>query len=261
MNDLARQQSEFQRGILTGDDAVLCEILDSPQEKRETLFGVYRHAYGSRLVEAMRNEHALLHSYMGDEMFDEMGHAYVAANPSQHPNLRWFSKNLPEFLKSTSPYVDYPVLTDLAALEKALNDAFDAKDAAVLALADMAGIAPEAWADLKFHAHPSAVRLDFSTNASAVWMALKKDETPPDANSLEQPCLLLIWRQDVTPMFRELTVEEAMMWDEAAGGIPFGVLCSMLATYDDPDGAAARGAGYLHGWVTAGLLTGVSGGD
>jgi hypothetical protein len=49
-----------------------------------------------------------------------------------------------------------------------------------------------------------------------------------------------------------------MIWDEAASGIPFGVLCSMLATYDDPDGAAARGAGYLHGWVTAELLTGVS---
>ena len=62
-------------------------------------------------------------------------------------------------------------------------------------------------------------------------------------------------------MFRELAAEEAMMWDEAANGIPFGVLCSMLAIYDDPDGAAARGAGYLHGWVTAGLLTGVSGGD
>ena len=45
------------------------------------------------------------------------------------------------------------------------------------------------------------------------------------------------------------------MWDEAANGIPFGVLCEMLATYDDPDGAAARGAGYLHGWITAGILT------
>ena len=57
MSDFARQQSEFQRGILSGDDTVLAEILDSPREKRETLYGVYRYAYGSRLVEAMRNEH------------------------------------------------------------------------------------------------------------------------------------------------------------------------------------------------------------
>jgi Putative DNA-binding domain len=259
MSDFARQQSAFQHGILAGDESVLAEILDSPKEKRDVLFGVYKYAYGSRLVDAMRNDHKLLHLYLGDEMFDAMGEAYVVANPSQHPNLRWFSQYVPDFLRSTGPYRDYPVIADLAALEKALNDAFDAEDAPVLALADMAGIAPERWNDLTFEAHPSTIRLDISTNASAVWLALKKDETPPDAVVLEQPCRLLIWRRDVTPVFRELGVEEAMMWDEAEGGISFGVLCSMLATYDDPDGAAARGAGYLHGWVTAGLLTGVFG--
>jgi hypothetical protein len=260
MSDFARQQSEFQRGILTGDVSVLAEILDSPREKREILFGVYKHAYASRLVEAMRNDHKLLHSYLGDEMFDAMGEAYVAANPSQHPNLRWFSGNLPDFLKSSEPYSEYPVISDLAALEKALNDAFDARDAPVVGITDLAGFAPEAWSDLTFEVHPSAIRLDLATNASAIWLALKNnDETPPDAVALEQPSRLLIWRQDVTPMFRELNPEEAMMWDEAASGIPFGVLCSMLATYDDPDGAAARGAGYLHNWVTTGLLTGVSG--
>jgi hypothetical protein len=261
MSDFARQQNEFQRGILSGDDTVLAEILDSPRERRQTLFGVYRYAYGSRLVDAMRTDHALLHGYLGDEMFDEMAHAYVRARPSGHPNLRWFSQGLPDFLKSTAPYSDHPVLSDLAALEKALNDAFDAKDGPVLALADMAGFAPEAWTDLTFQPHPTASRLDLTTNASAIWRALKNDETPPDAVVPGEPSRLLIWRQDVTPVFRELSVEEAMMWDEAANAVPFGVLCAMLATYDDPDGAAARGAGYLHGWTTSGILTGVLAGD
>jgi hypothetical protein len=258
MSEFARLQSDFQRGILTGDDSILAEILDSPKEKREVLYGVYRHAYGSRLVEALRNDHELLHNYLGGEMFDAMGYAYVAAKPSHHPNLRWFSQGLPEFLKSTEPYSEHPILADLAGLEKALNDAFDAADAPVLELADMAGFAPEAWNTLKFQPHPASFRLDGSTNVAAIWLALKNDETPPDAVAPDDPGRLLIWRQDTTPMFRELGAEEAMMWDEAAGGIPFGVLCSMLATYDDPDGAAARGAGYLHGWVTSGLLTSVS---
>jgi len=258
MSDFARQQAEFQRGILSDDDTVLAEILDSPREKRDALFGGYRYAYGSRLVEAVRNDHELLHLYLGDEMFDEMGYAYVKAYPSEHPNLRWFSKSLPDFLRSNAPYSDHPVLSDLAALEKALNDAFDAAEGAVVELTDMAGIAPEAWSDLKFRAHSSAFRLDLATNAAAIWLALKNDETPPEATVLDEPARLLIWRQDVTPMFRELSAEEAMMWDEAVNGISFGVLCEMLATYDDPDGAAGRGAGYLHGWITAGLLTGVS---
>jgi len=258
MSDFARQQADFQRGILTGDDTVLAEILDSPREKRETLYGVYRYAYGSRLVEAMRNDHELLHAYLGDEMFDEMGHAYVKARPSEHPNLRWFSQGLPEFLKTTEPYCNHPVLADLAALEKGLNDAFDAAEGPVLELTAMAGFAPEQWNDLTFRPHPSAARLDLSTNAAAIWLALKNDETPPDAVAPDAPPRILIWRQDTTPMFRELSAEEAMMWDEAADGVPFGVLCEMLATYDDPDGAAARGAGYLHGWITSGNLAAVS---
>jgi len=256
MSELARLQDDFQRGILGADDKVLDEILDSPKQQREVLFGVYRHAYGSRLLEALLHDHPLLHRYLGDEMFDAMGQAYVAATPSHRPNLRWFSQGLPEFVKTTEPYSNHRVIADLAALEKALNDAFDAADAPVLTLADMAGFAPEVWSTLRFKPHPSSRLLDVSTNAAAIWLALKKDETPPDAR--DEPARLLIWRQEVTPMFREPSAEEAMMWDEAANGVSFGVLCTMLATYDDPDGAAARAAGYLHGWVTSGLLSEVS---
>src|SRR4051812_23865491 len=156
MSTFARLQDEFQRGILSGDDAVLREFLDSPKEKREVLFGVYRHAYGARLVEALRHDHGLLQLYLGDETFDAMGHAYLAANPSHHPNLRWFSKARREFLKPPEPYRPHPVLADLAALEKALNDAFDAAEAPVLTVADIAGFAPDTWSTLKFTPHPAS---------------------------------------------------------------------------------------------------------
>ena len=46
MNEFERLQDEFQRGIMSGDDKVLGDILDSPKEKRDILFGVYRHAAG-----------------------------------------------------------------------------------------------------------------------------------------------------------------------------------------------------------------------
>ena len=207
----------------------------------------------------MRNDHELLHLYLGDEMFDEMGHAYVKARPSEHPNLRWFSQALPEFLETAEPYCDHPVLSDLAALEKALNDAFDAAEAPVLELTAMAAFAPEAWPDLKFRPAPQrgADSIFRPTPPRSGWRSrtTKRRRMQP---RWKIPSRLLIWRQDVTPMFRELPTEEAMMWDEAANGIPFGVLCEMLATYDDPDSAAARGAGYLHGWITSGILTAVS---
>src|SRR6185503_15170209 len=126
--------------------------------------------------------------------------------------------------KSTAPYSGHPVLAELAGLEKALNDAFDAAEGKVVELTDMAGFAPEAWSGLRFRPHPSASRLELTTNAAAIWLALTADEEPPDPVRLDQPSRILVWRKDVKPVFRELGSEEAMMWDEAANAIPFGVL-------------------------------------
>jgi hypothetical protein len=254
MKTFATLQSDFQRAILDGDDGVLAEILDSPKETRGTLFGVYRRAYGLRLTEAMRTSYALLHSYVGDEMFDEMGAAYIAKHPSHHPNMRWYAQTLPAFLAETEPYSDYPILTELAAVESALNDAFDAPDGAVLTMADLSVIDPSIWHDLVFERHCSVRRFRFVTNVLAIWGALHDDACVPDVESDSTTKHLVVWRQDATSMIRALGVEEAMMWDEAASGIPFGQLCAMLATYDDPDGAAGRAAAYLGQWIASGML-------
>jgi uncharacterized protein (UPF0276 family) len=50
--------------------------------------------------------------------------------------------------------------------------------------------------------------------------------------------------------------EEAMMWDEAAAGTRFGVLCEMVATYGGEDGADFRAASSLKDWVDMGSLAG-----
>lgn len=257
MSRFARLQSDFQRCVVGQDDDVLVDLLDGAKENRDVLFGVYRNAYVSRLVEVMRNNHGLLHTYLGDDGFDDMARAYVAAYPSRSANLRWFSQHLPVFLRGNEPYGDHPVLAELATLEIALENAFDALDRAVLTLADLADVPPDAWNDLCLVPHDCARRLDFATNAATIWGALREEEMPPDPENSEMPVHLIVWRHDVTAMVREMSDEEAMMWDEAAKDVPFGVLCTMLATYDDPDGAAARAAGYLNGWITSGLLTAV----
>jgi len=251
-------QDSFQRAILDGDDAILSDIPDGPRETKTNLLGIYRDAYALRLIEIIGNDHELLRRYLGEDPFADMARAYIASCPSQHPNARWFAHRLPEFLAATEPYVHRPVLAELAALERALNDAFDGADAPVLGMADLSGIAPQDWPRLSFVCHPTARRLEGKTNAGAIWVALKADEAPPEPVIAEAAAHLLVWRQDTTSMFRELGSEEAMMWDEAARGQRFGALCEMLATYDDPVGAPGRAAGYLKAWLDAGALSAVA---
>ncbi len=127
-------QDRFQRAILQRDDAILDDIPDGPRETKSNLLGIYRDAYVLRLIDVVGNDHERLHTYLGDDRFRAMTRAYIEAYPSQHPNARWFARRLPEFLELSEPYSRQPILFELAALERALNDAFDGADAAVLSM-------------------------------------------------------------------------------------------------------------------------------
>ncbi len=248
-------QDRFQRAILAGDDAILKDIPDGPHETKVNLLGIYRDAYVLRLIDVVAADHERLHAYLGDDSFRAMARAYIARHPSHHPSARWFAQRLPEFLREQQPYAKQPILSELAALERALNNAFDGADAPVVSMADLAALPPEIWGGISFVRHPTATSLEVSTNVGAIWSALKAGKEPPPAQLSEAPTRILVWRHETRSMFRELCAEETMMWEEAGKGVRFADLCTMLAVYDDPGSAPARAAGYLKGWLDAGLLT------
>jgi len=255
MTSLATLQDKFQRGLLQADDAVLSDIIDSPRETRDALFDVYRNAYEARLVEIVQHEFEKLLVYLGDEAFDAMARAYVGATPSLYANARWYSRAFPDFLNIAAPWCDTPELADLAMIERALNDAFDAADDPVLKLESLATIPASEWDGLQFHPHPSVARIDLRTNAAAIWIALHDESEPPAVERSATPARLMVWRQDLIPKFRDISDEEAMMWDEAAAGVPFGVLCEMLSFRDDPESAPLRAATLLQGWIACDMVS------
>ncbi|HXG77751.1 MAG TPA: DNA-binding domain-containing protein [Methyloceanibacter sp.] len=256
MKSLKELQETFQRGILAGDDSILAEINDSDKENRKVLFGVYRNAYVARLAEILGQDYEQVHAYLGDEAFARLATAYIVANPSDQRSARWFGRHLPDFVRSREDYAKHPEVAELAALEKALADAFDAPDAEPLRIDALATVAPEDWAQLVFDPHPTAIRLSFNTNAAEIWSALANETAPPAPKALPEPQPILVWRQEFMSRFRPLSAEEAMMWDEAAKGVRFGVLCEMVATFGGEDDAELRAATYLRGWLDTGMLAG-----
>jgi hypothetical protein len=256
---LSEIQHRLQRALLNGDDAVLDTILDNSRTTRQTLFGVYRNAYVGRLVDILQSDFQLTCDYCGADYFREQARAFVGANPSHTQNARWYGVRFPEFLKASDGHAAHPELAEIALIEKTVADAFDALDAPVLGFEVLAGYAPEQWGQLCFAPHPSVTRLDLATNAFALWKALKDDDdTLPAVNQLDAPEHIVIWRQDTAPMVRVMGAEETMMWTEACRGVRFEGLCEMAATFDDPDTAAVRAAGYLQGWLTSHMLTTVT---
>jgi hypothetical protein len=254
MSSLKELQETFQRGILAGDDTILSEVKNSSKEERKVLFGVYRNAYVSRLAEVVGEDYEQVHAYLGDEGFAKLVMAYIAAHPSDQRSVRWFGRHFPVFVRSSEAYADHPEVAELAALEKALTDAFDGPDAKPLSITELATIPAKDFPSLVFQAHPTVLRLTFDTNAGDIWSALKEETAPPKPTRLPEPQAVAVWRQDFTARYRPLPAEEAMMWDEAAKGVRFGVLCEMVATFAGEDEAELRAATYLRNWVDTGML-------
>ena len=79
---LAVLQAKFQAAILGEDQDVLANINPSKQMTREARFDVYATAYRLRLAGFLAEDFKVLHSAVGDETFEALVAAYIAATPS-----------------------------------------------------------------------------------------------------------------------------------------------------------------------------------
>jgi hypothetical protein len=256
MNTLAEQQRAMQRAITTRQDAgtLLRGLRGEPPMLR-----IYQHAYEARLIAALRDNFGVLPQVMGDEAFDALASAYVAAHPSQVPSIRWFGDQLPAFMTAHEDLVPHPALVDLARMEWGLRGAFDAGDATPIDASALAGIAPEQWASLVFTALPSVRLLRMQWAVEPVWRALQsvgEGEEPELPEPAEHGHALLIWRQGLENRWRSLDNAQADLLQAALDGAHFGQLCELAAQQSDADQAAGIAVAALQSWLADGLLMG-----
>lgn len=255
---LAALQVQFQDYVIEGAAMPTDMVRASDKADAATLLGVYRDAYALRLLEALGEDHPALKRLLGDEEFDVMGRAYIAAYRSRHRSIRWYGRELAAFVGDMTPWRAQPEIAELAAWEWALGEAMDAADAAVSDGAAFAAVPPERWAELRLSFHPSLRRLDLKWPVPAYRQAVEGEAAelpalaPPSA-----PIPWAIWRKGIEVFFRSLDADEAAVLDAARAGAGFGAICEMLAKGREPDAAAASAAGFLQGWVDAGLVAGL----
>jgi len=157
----------------------------------------------------LTQEFEQLYTYFGDSDFVAMLRAYGVAYADHQHGERWFSSNLPAFLKSNTKWRKHPELAELASLELAFNLAASAPDLAPLHWQTIKHMDPEQFSELKFVLHPSVQHLHFLQNTTSIWSALKCDERPPAPHRLDAVQNVLVWRQGTLARFRMIGEEEA----------------------------------------------------
>jgi hypothetical protein len=254
---LRQLQSDLQNHLLGVHSTIADAIVDAPPLPIAERLDIYRNAYRVRLIEALDSTYPILHKVLGDEVFTALGEEFVAAHVSVHRSIRWYGRELPEFLGQRPPYAEQPILAELAVLEWTLAEVFDAADAQSVQRAAFSAD-PSAWSELRFTFHPSLRRLRLQWNTAAVWQAMSRDETPPDPVCAEYPVPWLLWRQNLQNYFRSMTADEAAALDLSRRGATFGEICEALAEWLPDEEIPLRAAGLLGTWADSGIIVCIS---
>jgi hypothetical protein len=250
---LAQLQALFQARLLTGDESVLDHLAGGGR-----FMGVYEHAYSGRLAEILAEDFPTLRRLLGDEEFDAMARAYVAAHPSSTRSVRWVGGHLADWLALTQEGAARPELAELAAFEWALGLAFDAEDGPVLCVEDLAELSPEGWPGLAFVFHPSLSVVTLAHDVVAYWRAVSEGQTDIAPPSLaEEPARVAVWRDaaELGVRYRPLGADEAAGLELMRAGGDFATLCEVLAERSGADTAAWNAAGLIRVWLEAGWLS------
>ena len=251
-------QKDMQQYLLGETSGITAAIVDAPPLPAKDRLAIYRNAYQVRLIDALHETYPVLHSLLGDEVWVELGEAFVAEHPSTFRSIRWYGRELPDFLAERAPFSGEPVLAEISRLEWTLSEVFDSPDAEPLPRTALARVDPAEWGSLKFAFHPSLRRLAFNWNTAAVWKAMNADETPPRPERAPAAASWLLWRQNLQNYFRSMTAAETAALDAALRGRNFGEICECLDDLLPREQIPAAAASLLGAWADGGIIIGIS---
>ena len=254
---LAEQQAAFHALVTGAAGAPPAEALlvGTPGLPAAGRAAIYAEMWRWRQVDALRADFPALVALVGDDAFLALCDGYLAAHPSDDPDIGRLGRHLPAFLHRHPEAAARPDLADLAALEWARLEAFfaapGARAPAPLDRAALAAVAPEAFAALRLRLVPSAARLDLAHPVAGLFEAALDpavDRAPAPSAGAER---LLVWRQGFEVVHTALAVDEAAALDALAGGATLGEALSAFAACAEPAGAALRA---LLAWLDEGLV-------
>jgi len=246
VHDLRELQAAFWRSLTSGaaEASLLGRIRSTPALGAGDRFDIYARMYRDRIVDALREDFPRVAAILGDDRFKALAASYLATHPSAHPSLRHVGRELPNFIAGSAAAGLPAFLADLARLERARGDAFDAPDVEPLGLDDLRAVSPADWGGLRFVLVPAATLLVAGWPVHEIWGA--GEDLHADA-VLPRRTAVRVWRQGFAVYHAAMDGAEEAALRHAQAGEPFATICEVLETPDEA-------AGLLLRWVEDGLI-------
>lgn len=184
-------------------------------------YDVYRNNVTVSLVDALAAIYPAVQRITGLDFFRAMARFHVRENPPTSPLLFEYGRGFPDFIAGYEHAQMMPWLADVARIERAWLDAYHARDAAPLAPAQLAAVAPERLADLVLTPHP-ATRIVRSQFSAVRIFAANRDQSPVGRIDASTPEDALITRAEFDVEVRHLPPGGAVFATSLMAGRPLG---------------------------------------
>jgi hypothetical protein len=252
MLSLRELQLRFSAALTPGAadvDPVLSRLVRGQGELDATArLRIYADMYRARLVDVLREDFPRTAAVAGDEAFEALACRYLQRCPSTHPSVRHLGRRLAAFVAGDWP--DPPWLADLARLEWARVEVFDAPDAEPLTLDDLRAVAPADWPTLRFRPIPACEVVETAWPVHQVWSA-----NGTAADMAPTPTTMRVWREGFSVSHAAMGDVERRVFPLLRRGEPFAALCAAADTEGDPEAAAREVGALLMRWLDDQLLT------
>ena len=219
--------------------------------------GIYAHMYYARLLEILVEEYPTTRQILGSEIFERACRRFLVRHPSRHRTLNLLSERFPAFLARHLPRSHRNGLaTDVARIERAMEDVFDAPQAEPLTAEQFAAIGAGEWRKLRLTMIPALRLLKLRHPANGYMNAVRGKGEP----RIPRPraSFVIVYRRGYQVFRRDQEPAQFRLLAALASGrtLAAAVRGSMTGHRGDAEQLAAKLGGWFREWAAAGLFSG-----
>ena len=219
----------------------------------EQRIAIYQEMYLLRMAEALESDYPALAHFLGGPRWTALVRDYLLAHPSRSYTLNVLGRSLPGWLGEAADLPRRGFCQDLARLEWAVTEAFDAEETPRLTPQQLEAVSPAAWDEVRLV--PSAalrlVGLRWNVNE---WLDSAKDDRHDHPKPRRRDAWVVVFRQSYAVYRRELSHSAFRLLQDLASGRSVGEALGAALRRRGAPGPEALSR-WFREWARDGLFT------
>jgi hypothetical protein len=215
--------------------------------------GIYHEMYLLRMAEALESDYPALAHSLGETRWPALVRDYVLAHPSRSYTLNVLGRSLADWLGEAGDLPRRGFCRDLACLEWAVTEAFDAAETPRLTAPELEAVPAEAWGGLRLVPSAALRLVELRWNANE-WLDSAKDDQHDHPKPRRRDAWVAVFRQSYAVYRRELSRPAFSLLSDLASGLPVGQALAAAARRRGAPGPEAL-TRWFREWASDGLFT------